>query len=78
MNGIVKRSVVIAGHRTSISLEEPFWDALKAIAVERGLSMNALVAAVDESRARSNLSSALRLLVLDHYRGKAGEAPSDG
>ncbi len=75
MNGIVKRSVVIAGHRTSVSLEEPFWDALKAVAAERGLSMNALVAAVDESRARQNLSSALRLLVLDHYRGKAGEAP---
>lgn len=76
MNGIVKRSVLIAGHRTSVSLEEPFWDALKAIAVERGLSINALVAAVDESRARQNLSSALRLLVLDHYRGRAGEGPA--
>ncbi len=73
MSGIVKRSVVVAGHRTSVSLEGPFWEALKEIAIKRGLSMNALVATVDANRAARNLSSALRILVLDHYRGKAGE-----
>ncbi len=60
---IRKRSVVIAGHATSISLEAEFWDALKTIAEGRGLSLNALVAAVDSERS-GNLSSALRLLVL--------------
>jgi predicted DNA-binding ribbon-helix-helix protein len=64
MNGTIrKRSVVIAGHATSISLEAEFWDALKIIALRRGLSLNALVAAVDGERT-GNLSSALRLLVL--------------
>lgn len=60
---IRKRSVVIAGHATSISLEAEFWDALKIIAEDRGLSLNALVAAIDSERS-GNLSSALRLLVL--------------
>ena len=64
MNGTIrKRSVVIAGQATSISLEAEFWDALKIIALRRGLSLNALVAAVDGERT-GNLSSALRLLVL--------------
>jgi len=58
-----KRSVTIAGHRTSVSLEAPFWDALKEIATARGLSLNDLIAEVDRSRA-GNLSSALRLFVL--------------
>jgi predicted DNA-binding ribbon-helix-helix protein len=60
---IRKRSVVIAGHATSISLEAEFWDALKIIAEGRGLSLNALVAAIDSERT-GNLSSALRLHVL--------------
>jgi predicted DNA-binding ribbon-helix-helix protein len=64
MNGTLrKRSVVIAGHATSISLEEEFWEALKIIAERRGLSLNGLVAAIDGERS-GNLSSALRLLVL--------------
>jgi len=58
-----KRSVTIAGHRTSVSLEAPFWDALKEIATARGLSLNDLIAEVDRNRA-GNLSSALRLFVL--------------
>jgi len=60
---IKKRSVDIAGHRTSISLEEPFWDALTAIATERQISMNKLIAEIDKERA-GNLSSALRVFVL--------------
>ena len=61
---IRKRSVVIAGHATSVSLEVEFWEALKTIAEGRGTSLNALVAAVDGKRA-GNLSSALRVFVLN-------------
>jgi len=65
---IRKHSIAIAGHATSISLEEEFWSALRAIAKKRGQSLAALIAAVDKDRA-GNLSSALRLLVLAAYRG---------
>ncbi|MGO8915934.1 MAG: ribbon-helix-helix domain-containing protein [Stellaceae bacterium] len=68
MPGLIrKRSVVIAGHSTSLTLEEAFWDDLREIARRRGTSLNALVGAVDTER-RSNLSSALRLFILDCYR----------
>ncbi|WP_210179659.1 ribbon-helix-helix domain-containing protein [Bosea sp. PAMC 26642] len=63
-----KRSLAIAGHRTSVSLEDPFWDALKQIAAADGRTMAALVAEVDSRRGATNLSSALRLHVLEHYR----------
>lgn len=66
-NDIKKRSVVIAGHATSLSLEAEFWTALRAIARGRGLSLNRLVAGVDSAR-HGNLSSALRVFVLDCYR----------
>ena len=59
-----KRSVVIAGHRTSLSLEEAFWRVLKLLASERGLSINALVEEIDETRS-GNLSSAVRTYVLE-------------
>ncbi len=62
-----KRSVVIAGHRTSVSIETQFWDALKDIAAARGVSLNRLIAEIDESRAE-NLSSAIRVYVLAHIR----------
>lgn len=64
---VKKRSVVIAGHATSLSLEAEFWAALQEIARRRGLSLNRLVASVDAGRA-GNLSSALRVFVLDCYR----------
>ena len=63
-DGIVKRSLSIAGHRTSVSLEAPFWDALVRLAASRGLSIGALVAEVDAARGPQNLSSALRVHVL--------------
>ncbi|HMO29456.1 ribbon-helix-helix domain-containing protein [Enterovirga sp.] len=69
--GIAKRSVTIAGHRTSVSLEEPFWNALGEIARERGVSLGGLVAQVDAGRGGQNLSSALRLHVLADLRQKA-------
>ncbi len=65
-----KRSLAIAGHCTSISLEEPFWDGLRAIASEKGVSVAALVAAIDAVRGKASLSSAIRLFL---YR-RAGEA----
>ncbi|MBM3649634.1 MAG: ribbon-helix-helix domain-containing protein [Alphaproteobacteria bacterium] len=64
-----KRSVTVDGHRTSISLEDAFWDELLAIARRRGQSLNALVAEIDRGRGGAgNLSSALRLCVLDDLR----------
>ena len=75
---IKKRSVVLAGHRTSISLEAEFWEALRAIAGRRSVSVNALVASIDAARdpaAPGNLSSALRLFVLACYR--RGELPAE-
>jgi predicted DNA-binding ribbon-helix-helix protein len=65
---IVKRSVVIGGHRTSVSLEDAFWAALKEIAHGRDTSLSNLVGTIDTNRAHGNLSSAIRLFVLDHYR----------
>ena len=72
---IRKRSVLIAGHPTSLSLEVEFWSALRDIARQRGLSLNRLVAAVDAER-RGNLSSALRVFVLDCCRrGELSRGP---
>ncbi len=63
-----KRSVTIDGHRTSVSLEDAFWAELSAIAEQRRLSLNALVAAIDHGRRPGNLSSTLRLFVLDELK----------
>ncbi len=68
----MKRSVNIAGHSTSVSLEEPFWRELKRIAADRGTSLAALIAEVDQNRSSDNLSSALRLAVLHDLRRRAG------
>lgn len=66
-----KRSVSIAGHRTSIALEPEFWAALDAMAAEGNTTMAALIRSIDESRETPNLSSAMRLAVLRWYQGKA-------
>ena len=60
---VVKRSVTIAGHPTSVSLEQPFWDVLLTLAKKQGVSLNALITLIDEKRS-TNLSSAIRLYVL--------------
>jgi predicted DNA-binding ribbon-helix-helix protein len=65
---VVKRSIVIAGHKTSVSLEDAFWKGLKEIASGRRLTLSELVAEIDTGRIQGNLSSAIRLFVLDHYR----------
>lgn len=65
---VVKRSIVIAGHKTSVSLEEAFWAGLKHIAINRRTSLSDLVGAIDAERQHGNLSSAIRLFVLEHYQ----------
>ncbi|MBB4284696.1 ribbon-helix-helix domain-containing protein [Roseospira goensis] len=76
-----KRSITIAGHPTSVSLEDPFWDALRDIAAAEGRTVADIVTEVDAARAagphgpRLNLSSALRVHVLAHYRARATHAP---
>jgi len=70
---IVKRSVRVAGHSTSVSLENEFWIEIKAIADERGISVAALIAEIDQSRTTANLSSALRLAVLGAIKRKLAD-----
>jgi predicted DNA-binding ribbon-helix-helix protein len=64
----VKRSFTIGGHRTSISLEAPFWDALKDIAQREGLAAAVIVQRIDRERANEGLSSAVRLWIFDYFR----------
>jgi predicted DNA-binding ribbon-helix-helix protein len=68
LSSVVKRSLVIAGHHTSVSLEDEFWKRLKEIASDRGMTLRELVAAIDANRNQPNLSSAIRLFVLGFYR----------
>lgn len=75
---VVKRSIVIAGHKTSVSLEDAFWQCLKEIAGSRELTLSDLVASIDTDRHQGNLSSAIRLFVLDHYRTQSGKRPAGG
>ena len=65
---VVKRSIVIAGRKTSVSLEDAFWNGLKEIAVGRDVTLSDLAAAIDTGRQYGNLSSAIRLFVLSFYR----------
>lgn len=68
---VAKRSVVVAGHKTSVSLEEPFWDGLKEIAGSRGTTLSGLIGEIETDRHGSNLSSAIRLFVLGYFRSRA-------
>lgn len=70
--GPPKRSVTIRGHRTSVSLEDEFWAALRDVAMARGMSLSALIVDVDAERGSRPLSSALRLVALAHFRARAG------
>ena len=65
---ILKRSISISGHKTSISLEEAFWNAMKEISDARGETLSELVSEIDRNRQHGNLSSTIRLFVLDHFR----------
>jgi predicted DNA-binding ribbon-helix-helix protein len=68
---VVKRSIVVAGHKTSVSLEEAFWNGMKEISGERNMTLSELVGEIDGKRQQGNLSSAIRLFVLDHFKSRA-------
>jgi predicted DNA-binding ribbon-helix-helix protein len=74
---VVKRSIVVSGHKTSVSLEEPFWTSMKEISRQLSMTLSELVSEIDTDRQQGNLSSAIRLFVLDHFKslaaGPAGE-----
>jgi len=70
---VAKRSIVIDGHKTSVSLEDAFWQSLKVIAGERDMTLSELVTSIDRNRLHGNLSSALRLFVLNRYVSELNE-----
>jgi len=72
---IVKHSVSIAGHQTSISLEAIFWDSLRQIAKDRGIPMRGLIAEIDSGRQGQNLSSAIRVFVLQDVQKRLASGP---
>jgi predicted DNA-binding ribbon-helix-helix protein len=75
---VVKRSIVVAGHKTSVSLEDAFWHGLKEIVRGRRMTLSEVLADIDNQRHRGNLSSTIRLFVLDHYRSQASAGPRPG
>jgi predicted DNA-binding ribbon-helix-helix protein len=75
-SSVAKHSVVLAGHKTSISLEDAFWRALKEIASSRRITVRDLINSIELDREHGNLSSALRLFVLNHYQAREW-APAD-
>ena len=75
---IVKRSIVLAGHKTSVSLEDAFWDGLKDIAKHQRKTLSDLVGSIDTNREHGNLSSALRLFVLTKSLSGASSVTSQG
>jgi predicted DNA-binding ribbon-helix-helix protein len=75
---VVKRSIVVAGHKTSVSLEEAFWNGMKEISGLRNMTLSELVGEIDSNRQQGNLSSAIRLFVLDHFKSRAaGSTPAE-
>lgn len=69
-SSVIKRSIVIDGHKTSVSLEDAFWNDLKNIAHAERVTLSELVAKIDGTRKQSNLSSAIRLFVLGHFQNE--------
>jgi predicted DNA-binding ribbon-helix-helix protein len=76
-SAVVHRSVMIAGRKTSVSLEDAFWKGLKEIAASRNKTLFDLVTEIDAGKAHGNLSSAIRVFVLDHYRQKSSSDKGD-
>lgn len=70
---VIKRSIVIGGHKTSVSLEDAFWSELKEIASRQKVTLSTVVSGIDTQRSQGNLSSAIRLFVLDNARARAVE-----
>jgi predicted DNA-binding ribbon-helix-helix protein len=75
---IIKRSIVIAGHKTSVSLEDAFWRGLKEIARAQRTTLSNMVGEIDKARSQANLSSAIRLFVLDQLRSPMANAHPNG
>jgi len=73
---VLKRSIRIAGHKTSVTLEDAFWRAFKEIAATRKISLSDLVSTINNERQHGNLSSTIRLFVLDYYRGPVSNPPA--
>lgn len=73
-SAITKRSVVIGGHKTSVSLEEPFWNAVREIADGQQVTVSSLLRQIDVDRRNSNLSSAIRVFVLENVRSQVATA----
>ena len=76
-SAVIKRSVVVAGHKISVSLEDAFWRLLKEIAGEHYLTLSDLIGSIDSGRQHTNLSSAIRLFVLDFYRKQRSQFETD-
>ena len=76
-SSIIKRSVIVNGHKTSISLEDAFWSEVKAIASEKNSTISELLTNIDRDRQASNLSSTLRVFILKHHRDQAMGKPPD-
>ena len=68
---VAKRSIIVGGHKTSVSLEEAFWNSMKKISGQRDMTLSELVGEIDSNRQQGNLSSAIRLFVLDYFRTRA-------
>jgi predicted DNA-binding ribbon-helix-helix protein len=77
-SSVVKRSTIVAGHKTSVSLEDAFWNDLRKIATEREMTLSDLVSKINSERQYGNLSSAIRLFVLDFYRDQVSEYEKRG
>jgi len=77
-SAITKRSVVIGGHKTSVSLEEPFWNAVREIAGTQQTTVSSLLRQIDLERRNSNLSSAIRVYVLENVRSQAATHQPNG
>jgi predicted DNA-binding ribbon-helix-helix protein len=75
---IVKRSVIIGGHKTSVSLEDEFWSSLKEIGGLRFMTLSNLIGSIESRRQHGNLSSAIRLFVLDYYRSRVAPGSDQG
>jgi predicted DNA-binding ribbon-helix-helix protein len=76
-SSVLKRSVAISGHKTSVSLEEPFWREVKEIAHGRDMTLSQLISMIEAERQRGNLSSAIRLFVLEFYRRQLSDLHRD-
>lgn len=77
-SAVVKRSIVISGHRTSVSLEDDFWNGLKQIGRENKMTLSGLVADIDVRRLHNNLSSAIRIFVFHHFRSQIPQTSTNG